>query len=222
MSKPLLTWHVKTLIDLSTSRKDSFACKEKVDSVCRAIDIYDYHHQEAFKSNEFVQAPTAWEQMDSIHAFGENRIELDRHTLIAQAHAQASVHSARSIHDLIAQVINIFILNSSLKEADCTIHAVRNKVPISSLKSHLNELLNSSEFSYVNSFVNTIKHRNLISFNEAIDFSNDKHGLFFKDFVFRDKTYTKKTLVELLVITHAVKNKAINLGVLVNQELGLD
>ncbi len=222
MSKPLLTWHVKKLIDHSTSRNNSFECKEKVNSVCRAIDIYYYHHQEASKSNEFVQAPTVLEQMDSIHAFGENRIEQDRHTLIAQANAQACVHSARAIHDLIAQVINIFLLKGSLGERDCTISAVRKKLDQCSLKSHLDELLDSTEFDYVNSFVNTIKHRNLISFNEAIDFANDKHGLIFKDFFFNGKSFANKTLIELLVTTDAVKNKAINSGILVNQALGLD
>jgi hypothetical protein len=164
----LLTWHVKTLINQSRSREDSFMCKEKIDSVCRAIDIYDYHHQEASKSNEFVQCPTPFEQMRSIHTFGNKRIEIDRHTLIAQAHAQASVYSARAIHDLIAQLINIFILNSRLDEADCSIHAVKNELGQCSLKSHLDQLLTSIEFKYVNSFVNTIKHRNLISFNEAV------------------------------------------------------
>jgi hypothetical protein len=223
MSNPtLLTWHVKTLINQSRSREDSLMCKDKIDSVCRAIDIYDYHHEEASKSNEFVQCPTAFEQMDSIHTFGNKRIEIDRHILIAQAHAQASVHSARAIHDLIAQLINIFILNSSINEPGCSIQAVEKNLDQCSLKSHLGQFLTSTEFQYVNSFVNTIKHRNLISFNEAIDFSKDKHGLFFKEFVFNKNTYTKKSLVELLSITHTVKNKAIEFGILVNQELGLD
>jgi hypothetical protein len=216
------SWSFKALREHVKSRNEESELDiERIKSIDRAIDIYRYHLHQAKTQNDLVQAGTPREQMKLIFPSEENREEIWQRKIAIQANTQACIHSARAIHDLFAQLINSLILDSKVPVFKCDINIVTKELQSSDLKEHLQALLDSHEFKYVNAFVNTIKHRNIVEFGSLISFETNECGVRFKGFKFNGSTYDQKWAEDVLKVTLEVKNTVVTAGCILNRQLGI-
>ena len=95
------------------------------------------------------------------------------------------------------------------------------KLEDSGLKSHLLELQSSDEYLYINAFVNTMKHRNLVRFGSKISFIDDEAGVYFEKFEYNGSSFESLWAEQVLEKTISVKNSLIKAGVLLNENIGV-
>ncbi len=82
-----------------------------------------------------------------------------------EGHFIAFLHILHSIPDTFSQIINIAVLNSRLTARNISFRSVAKKLKecgIDELASKLTAFLELPDFKYVDGFVNTLKHRQLI------------------------------------------------------------
>src|SRR5512145_2077872 len=76
----------------------------------------------------------------------------------SEAYAQAALQAAHSLADITAQIINKVILDGCLGDARVTIYTVKSQLERRGIRNILNaikSLIDSSEYRYINGFVNT-------------------------------------------------------------------
>lgn len=217
------SWNVESLRKfVEAKHSDNTFAIENIKSIDRAIDIFRYHFEQAKSQNDLILADTPTEQMRLIFPPEDKREELWKRKLAIQANTQACIHSARSIHDLFAQLINSLLLSNPIAIHHCDVHKVTQKIEDIELKKAMSSLLDSYEFQYVNAFVNTIKHRNLVDFGASVSLVENKSGVQFKSFKFNDILYEKMWVEDVLILILEVKNTVVTAGPLLNKSLGIN
>lgn len=86
----------------------------------------------------------------------------------------AALQAIHPLSDLIAQIVNVVILNSSLQIHQVTLNKVKDRLPdqdeYTAISESINALITSEEFKFIDAFVNTIKHRHIIETENHGDF----------------------------------------------------
>ncbi|WP_413110771.1 hypothetical protein [Thaumasiovibrio sp. DFM-14] len=215
-------WNIKALKDHSIALNgEDKSTIERINSTSRAIDIFCYHLEQAKTQNDLTIGSTPREQMELVMPPEEKMLEVWKRKLAIQANTQACIHTARSIHDLFAQLVNGLLFQNPIAVHDCDVYKVTQKLEDGELKTALSNLLGSFEFKYVNAFVNTIKHRNLVDFGALVSFEENRSGVQFNGFKFKGEPYDKLWAEDVLKLTLTVKNTVITAGCLLNQEFGV-
>ena len=115
-------WHIPKLENTIKEMENSKDHIERVKSVSRAIDIFQYHLYTAKEANDLIKPSNPREAMELVlttkDKFFEAKLEI-------QANTQASIHSARAIYDLFAQLINGFLLNPPLGIHNCAFFKIK-------------------------------------------------------------------------------------------------
>ena len=218
------SWNLKSLVEWVELQKiDNEPDLERISSIDRAVDIFGYHFYQAKTDNDLIRPESIKESFELILPLEEKKEELWRRKLAIQANTQACLHSARAIHDLLAQLINGLVLPDkvAIPINDCNIIKVESKLEPSELKVHLTGLLNSIEFKYVNAFVNTIKHRNLVAFGALMPNGINANGMYFRAFKFKQQSFDRLLVEDVLKLALQVKNAVATAGTLLNKELGI-
>jgi len=120
-------------------------------------------------------------------------------------HAEACMQTTHAMADILAQIINIALVPKPLAirsvSLDEMIRILINKESTRAFAQRLKHLRSSKEFCYVEAFVNTIKHRNLLTCNfraeAGIDSRNDS-GVVVTNFNYRNRDYPKKWIKDIL------------------------
>ncbi|WIG67698.1 hypothetical protein KEC58_09440 [Photobacterium damselae] len=139
--------------------------------------------------------------------------------LSLQAHIQAATHNARSVYDLLAQLINKLILVEPIKVHDCDVNKVIKRLDDSPVKDAILAAVNTDSYAYINSFVNVIKHRNLVVLNPEVNFEELKAGIRFHSFKYQTNTYPSLWAIDVLQESLNVKNQIITIGKALNNHL---
>jgi len=192
-----------------------------VESISRTIQIYKYHECEVFPFlNNGSNIPVCDKFQDLI-SMGEKRIEHEEEMVMIQAHIQAALYNVRAMYDLFAQLLNMVLLSSKYEVSACNINKVFNVLPKSSLKDELDTVLCGFNYQYVNSFINTIKHRNLLKCSHTLDFIDDRSEIKVSNFQYQKNDYEEKWGSEVLTYAYELTNQLINLGESLNEECGV-
>lgn len=215
------SWHILELEAFVKETKNSKEHLERIKSVSRTIELFEYHLYTAKKSNDSIGTPNLKQAMELIFTPKEKLAEVFETKLIIQANSQACIHTARSIYDLFAQLVNGLLLSEPLPLGMCDFFKIKDKLENSKLKDYLSELSATEEFLYVNAFVNTIKHRNLVSFDALADTGEGKIGVKFQPFIYNGETYPAMWAEEVLKQSLFVKNSIVKAGILLNRQLGV-
>jgi uncharacterized protein (DUF2336 family) len=122
------------------------------------------------------QAHTIWENLLSqSFTFGDEKYSEAEFSY--EAFVEACVQSLHSMADILGQIINIVILQEHLSEDDVFIKKVAARMESTGVATivltELRKLLISNEFSYIEAFCNTIKHRRLIKTEYRIEYGGD-------------------------------------------------
>jgi len=215
-------WNLKNLRDFVENTKTEKYCHlDRINSIDRAICIFIYHLNLAKEANDRVEPSDIREAMNLVLPSEEKMEDIWLEKIIIQANTQAALHSARAIHDIFAQLLNGLLLSDTIPIHSCDIAKVTRELSESKLKDYLTNLLVSEEFKYVNAIVNTIKHRNLVSFGAQISFRTGESGIQFREFKYRDVTYTALWAEDVLKHSLSVKNSVVTAGIMLNEYLGI-
>lgn len=217
------TWKLKELGEFvdSLEMEDDFL-SDLVTSISRSFTLFSYHIYEARNSmGEFHDKgdPVGHKQVELILGDSKESNELQLSQLKNEAHSISAIYSIRSIYDQLAQLLNRLLLDDHFDIGRCDISKVKDKLPDSSIKTQLSELLSSNKFKYLQAFVNTVKHRNLVKQNIHIDFEEDRAGVKFKGFTYCNESYSEKWSDDLLKDIVDVKNVVIKIGQALNNAI---
>lgn len=142
------TWHIPHLENSLKQMENSKVHVERIKSVSRAIDIFQYHLYTAKDSNDSIEASNPREAMELVFIPEGKHQSIFETKLAIQANTQASIHSARSIYDLFSQLVNGLLLAVH----KCDFFKLKEKLPESELKDHLSQVslvLNSNHLVIV-------------------------------------------------------------------------
>lgn len=114
----------------------------------------------------------------------------------SEAHVEAAAQALHSMADILAQIINKVVLCGHFEEGDVCLSSVINQLKetdgANKIICAINNLLNSAEFSYINAFVNTIKHRRLLETTYHLEYGENKRNekaVCFKQFEYKNDCY---------------------------------
>ncbi|REL36342.1 hypothetical protein [Thalassotalea euphylliae] len=214
-------WRVDKLEYFLEKKENSFEHIERLRSLTRTIDIFHYHLYEARDSINATGDLTSVKGFEFVLSDEFNDKSSIKLRLAIQANIQSSLYSARAIYDLFAQLLNSLLLDKPLATNNCDFFKLQRKLPESKLKNYLNYLSSTIEFQYVNAFLNTIKHRNLVSFSALYDFESDKGGVRFGSFDYNGTKFPRMWAQDVMEYSLFVKNSIVTAGNCLNQELGI-
>lgn len=192
---------------------------EIANSLGRSRHIFDYHKclaRDAFAAFDVKNDPNGVEFAK--HAFGcvEDEGVLWRAGLESEANLIACMSITRNSFDNFGQLVNGLVVPAPCK-GNFYIHHVINALPIGELKDQLNSAVSSDWFEYVNAFMNTVKHRQLITHNASISFIDDNRGGKVRGFDHKGKHHPACWVREVLEGTVELQNSLVTCGQALNR-----
>ncbi|MCS0272965.1 hypothetical protein, partial [Vibrio alginolyticus] len=215
-------WNIRELknhLDLLGEQPEHYI--EYLDSVARVIDIFEFHKAEAFSVFSRLDSDEPEMAMRLVFSLGSEKAELESEVISAQAHLHAVLQNVRSMYDILAQLLNALLVHEPIAVHLCDICRVCEALPDGNVRTELEKILASFEYQYVNSFVNTIKHRNLVQFNRQLDLREGRTSIRIKPFSYSGNFYEQKWAIDVLKYGLDVKNQLIEVGRLLNSECGV-
>jgi len=145
----------------------------------------------------------------------------------SESYIEAALQASHSLADIIAQILNIVILEGHFPEAHVSINKVHRELNRRGIATDVDRavqvFLDSPEYQYTNGFVNTIKHRNLIDTDFQDEFgvgARNEHGMRFKSFTYNDDVFPitwASDIVNLMIPN--IGNYIIDIGNAINDYL---
>lgn len=112
------------------------------------------------------------------------------------AETEAVAQVLHSMLDVLAQILNITLLNPPLSESNVCLHRVAKELKEANyapeVLTEIKSLQNNVAAKYLRAFVNTIKHRHLLDTDFRAEFGEDtrnEEGVRFKAFKYGGKPY---------------------------------
>lgn len=201
---------------LKFSDIDVASCINNLRSMSKTIFIYEYHKSEAYKIIKDIDPKTYREAMELVFLSSK---DVSFKKLAAQAHIQSAIYNSRALYDIFSHLINKVFLKGSVSVDSCSIDKVKSLLCDGVFKTSLISAINTDSYFYVNSFVNTIKHRDLVGMTSSIDFLSDRSGIKFNGFKYNKKDYESLWAIEVLSHSLNVKNNVIDLFDIFKREL---
>lgn len=209
-------WNIKKLREcvIADNQKNAALLVDIANSLGRARQIFDYHKclaRDAFSVFNAVNDPSGTEF--ARHVFGciEDEDVLWRAGLVSEANLIACISITRNSFDSFGQLVNGLVVLTPCK-GNFYIHHVKNALPAGELKDKLNDAISSNWFGYVNVFMNTVKHRQLISHNASISFVDDDRGGKVYGFECRGEFHPAYWVREMLEGTVGLQNSLVSCG----------
>jgi len=165
---------------LAANRRGSNLTPTLISSLFRLIEIFRYHLRLTRDSANGIfnlEEPGGIDNMLLVFGQSEKQDEFERTKIVSEANLIGCIHAARGLFDIFAQLINELILSPKMRIWQVEIKTVTSKLPACRLKTELRNLLKSASFKYVNAFVNTTKHRQLVPHIVHVSFVNNDTGL---------------------------------------------
>jgi len=186
-----INWNTEELRKLYITKvfqKNELLLEEFLSSIGQKIERANYHSQ---------KAKEAWEEFFKPSVITIPSPQFDSATNVSVAETEALVHVLNSMADILAQVINMTLLelvNQSMPEDEVFAYKVLDKLSkfaqYKNVARAFSLFLNSREFKYINAFCNTMKHRKLldIDYHLHINYREKgkiQEGLRFKEFSYK-------------------------------------
>lgn len=217
-------WNLGELRALvKATSKDSPKVIDIITSIDRSTRIFHYHMTSARDAmNRLLseEHPSSGDNLLLVFGVSDNQTEFEYAKIVSEAHLIGCLHTARGLWDLFAQLVNALVITKPLNVHDCDIKKVKEKIEEhSTLKSAIDQLLDSHWYAYIEAFVNTTKHRLLIKHMVTLSFQEDRAGIRLEAFSYRGKSFKSYWSNEVLIGAIEVKNTVIHCGKLLNANL---
>ncbi len=196
---------------------------ELINSISRSIQIFQYHMTTARGAMKGIideTKPQSSENLMLIFGVSERQDQFAYAKIVSEANILGCLYTARSLWDLFGQLVNALILVAPLTVDCCNIKSVHGLMSASPLKVKLDGLLKSHWYTYVEAFINTTKHRQLVQHMMTVSIEKDRAGIRIGSFAYnrynRTKLFKTYWCHEVLEGAIEVKNKIIECGRLLN------
>jgi hypothetical protein len=193
-----------------------------LESVARYVNIFRFHLWEARDAmKDVVEEDNPHGIRNLLYIFGdaENQHEFERAKIASEAHILASIHSARSIWDVFAFLVNSVALDSAISERECDLRKVWKRLPESTLRIQIGELLESEWFEYITAFINTSKHRYLVPHAFHVSFENGRSEIRIGGFTYNGKTFPEHSARHVIAGLLVVQNQIVECGQALDSEV---
>jgi hypothetical protein len=220
------SWNLKVLHDyiVHEHNKDQ-RLLDLVSSIDRGVIIFRYHFftakdalTEFFDLDEKAQK----QHVEMVLGVSKNQEEFQVAKIANEANTIAAIYTVRSVFDLFSQLVRGLLIEDKLSEEACNIYRVRDHLEEGELRTAIKRLLESEGFRYINAFVNVTKHRSLVKYGALVDFVNDKAGVKFSAFEYRNELFPALWSDEILEKTLTTKNEIVTAGIALNHKLLLE
>ncbi|MET3676996.1 MULTISPECIES: hypothetical protein [unclassified Pseudomonas] len=214
-------WNLKELRDgvIRAELHDTKDTIEIINSIGRSCEIFDYHKclaRDAFQVFDVKNDPHGIEFARQLFDSNENQEALHQAKLESEANLIACISTTRNSYDSFGQLVNILAVATPLK-GNFYVHDVARALPTGQLKTELSAAVSSNWFKYANAFMNTVKHRQLITHNASISFVNKNRGGKVRSFHHKGKPYQEYWAREVLEGTIELQNALVLCGRALNE-----
>ena len=196
-----MTWDLKELRDLIKEihgENQLNLANAHINSVVSRIQISRYHLLEAKETIEQLFHKSEDKVLDaSIACFTPNTEqgwELNKAQLKAEANLIGCAQSTHSVADIMAYAILYSLKISGIDDLNLSLKDIQKHLVKSNLKDEVIKLLGLNEFSYLKDFVNTTKHRSLVTSTHYFNNSENNHldhALKLNSFSYQRNKHTK-------------------------------
>ena len=162
--------------------------------------------------------------MECLLGISSNQSEFELRRIDAESNILGAIYNVRSLWDQFAYLVHDMLVDHKLP-----VHKVSIKKVTETLSSHqydhehlvdsLQELLESDWYTYIDSFTNTIKHRQLIEMHFNV--SNQWDGFRFSAFTYKKHCFDEKSSTEITDGVLEVCNHIIDSGNYLNMTYGI-
>lgn len=206
-------WNLKELFSL-TSALNLPHPGVYTDSIAWRLDLADYH---IHKCNDMVQKLHAPANIKSFR-------DLPKIFPEYEAHFVAAVESMNSAPEMLAQVINLNLIEPQPEGKvffDRCLKLVIASHALSGIEQHLSGFCGSEEYKYVRAFANVCKHRRLADFKYNISVNQQQFRMGFKTkaFQYDDTRFEERWSEEVLAYAVHIKGSICDLGIDINNAL---
>jgi len=211
-----LRWHLK---DENDDMEDALGF---VASLARKFQIYQYHlytAKDAMKGVVKEGEASAKHNIRFVFGNAENQGEYNLAKIVNEANLIGSLYSIRASFDILSQLINVLILGRRFSDNECDIHKVQSAMASSSLKTELDQALTNKWFLYVSDFVNTTKHRRLMTHKFSVHFDKPGCGIYIEGFKYRNRSHPEYSDEEILKGTVEVSRYIVDCGKRLNDQV---
>lgn len=140
-----------------------------------------------------------------------------------EAQVESCAQSLHALADILAQIVNMVVLQGKLKEDNVSIKTILNTMKQKSVAkdvvTQVSKLLDDDAFRYIEAFCNTIKHRRLLRTNFRAEYgesAKNESGLLFEEFTFKDNVYPQTWGSDILRYRDRVFELITNIGLSIN------
>lgn len=204
---------------IRANRRDPDQVIDLVESIGRSIRIFRYHMataRDAMKGIVNETEPQGSENFMLILGDSDRRGEFEFATIVSEAHIIGCLHTARGLWDLFAQLVNALVLAEPFPVSACDITRVAKRLPSGPLKERVDVLLASHWYKYLAAFINTTKHRQLITHRMTISMEEDRAGIQIGAFTYDSDNFKSYWAIEVLEGAIEVENAIVECGRLLN------
>ncbi|MNG96171.1 hypothetical protein D3C79_552280 [compost metagenome] len=159
--------------------------------------------------------PHGIEFVRQLFDLNKNQEALQQAKLESEANLIACISTTRNSYDSFGQLVNI--LATAPLKGNFYVHDVARALPTGQLKTELSAAVSSDWFTYANAFMNTVKHRQLITHNTSISFVNKNRGGKVCSFHHKGKPYQEYWAREVLEGTVELQNALVLCGRALNE-----
>jgi hypothetical protein len=188
-------------------------------SLSRLNEIFRYHlwlARDAANGIFNTEEPGGVDNMLLVLGQSEKHDELEKAKIVSEANMIGCIHAARGQLDIFAQLVNELVLNPKLAVQEVDFKKVLRAMPAGRLQAKLQKTRNSDSFKYVDAFVNTTKHRQLVPHMVHVSFVGDSTGLRLDGFAFANQQFASYSIKEALQVALDVSNEVVLAGSLLN------
>lgn len=192
-------------------------------SIDRSTRIFRYHMATARDALKGIVSENKAGDADTlllVFGISEKQGDFEYAKVVSEAHIIGCLHTARGLWDLFAQLVNALVLPKPLPIAACDINRVAAALPQSQLKTAIDSLLASHWYRYVQSYINTTKHRRLVQHLVSVSSAENRAGVKLGAFSYGNQSFKEYWGTEVLEGAIEVKNSIIACGRLLNSEFG--
>lgn len=176
-----------------------FNVRSALQSLAWKIEIASYHCNEATCILDKVQRENS--TLCFVDNFINARGRFDKEFLAILAHMIACAHNIHSLADILAHALCYALnLNAEMEPKELekiSVLRIKKKLQHSKYKELsllVEKFTDSREFKYLSAFVNTTKHRNLVSSGYVGDLENNTYSYKIHKFEHKKRTIQKKSL----------------------------
>ncbi|MFC6671123.1 hypothetical protein [Marinobacterium aestuariivivens] len=171
--------------------------------------------------NEVVdtETPSSKEHLNYVFGISDRQDDYYLAKLASEAHILGIIHTTRAVFDVFAFLVNGVLLNGAIPKNKCDIRAVVKVLQPSPLKSELKTLIESYWFKYISAFINISKHRMLVKHSFHVGFQDSYTGIRVGAFDYNNQQYPRYKANELLKGVVEVKNKIVDCGQYLNNQV---